>query len=77
MTVHIYTTELKKVRYYNSCHILSNTLLTYVLHLALSDSNGLLYVTKSYNSHSVSSLGQGLEPLFNKLLYINQFWLYE
>ena len=34
---------------------------------ALADSNGLLYVTKSYNSHSVSSLGQRLELFFNKL----------
>ena len=34
---------------------------------ALSDSNGLLYVTKRYNSHSVSSLGQRLELFFNKL----------
>lgn len=34
---------------------------------ALADSNGLLYVTKSYNSHSVRSLGQRLELFFNKL----------
>ena len=44
-----------------------DTLLTYILHLALADSNGLLYVTKGCNSHSVSSLGQRLELFFNKL----------
>ena len=34
---------------------------------ALVDSNDLLYVTKRYNSHSVSPLGQRLELFFNKL----------
>ena len=43
------------------------SLLTYILHLALVDSNDLLYVTKRYNSHYVSPLGQRLEPFFNKL----------
>ena len=34
---------------------------------ALVDSNDLLYVTKRYNSHYVSPLGQRLELFFNKL----------
>ena len=37
---------------------------------ALSDLNGLLYVTKGCNSHSVSPLGQRLELFFNKLFVV-------